>query len=185
MKVVTLTSDRFTDACARLQAQMVHEGFRPELVVGIATGGVRVAGLIFADVPHVDVVCRRPSTEGKRRAASLMRLVCACPLWVRNALRIAEARWLQRRAPSPVDFSATEQTLFAVAMARTILVVDDAVDSGRTMRRVLDELHRVNAGAAVRTAVLTVTTDNPLVTPDFKLYDDKTLLRFPWSMDMK
>ncbi len=68
--------------------------------------------------------------------------------------------------------------------ARKILVVDDAVDSGYTLSHVLEAVKAVlPAGAEVRSAVITVTTDDPLVMPDFYLYNDKTLVRFPWAMD--
>ena len=63
-------------------------------------------------------------------------------------------------------------------------MVDDAVDSGYTLSHVLEAFKAVlPAGAEVRSAVITVTTDDPLVMPDFYLYNDKTLVRFPWAMD--
>lgn len=185
MRVVTLTPARFADACTRLQMQMEHNGFRPDLVVGIATGGVEVAKLIFKDIAHVQIVCQRPSTRTKGKHAMLMRIVRACPLWLRNWLRIAEARWLARTERRPVTAVLPDASRFPIVVARTILVVDDAVDSGATLRQVLAEVHRLNADAVVRTAALTVTTPEPVCMPDYTLYNNRTLLRFPWSMDMK
>jgi hypoxanthine phosphoribosyltransferase len=66
-----------------------------------------------------------------------------------------------------------------------ILVVDDAVDSGRTLEVVLRWLRGRCPDAEVRSAVLTVTTPRPLLIPDFYLYYPDVLIRFPWSLDNK
>lgn len=64
-----------------------------------------------------------------------------------------------------------------------MLLVDDAVDSGTTMLRVAEALRCGNPEIELRTAVITVTTAAPLLRPDYTIYDDRTLIRFPWSMD--
>jgi hypoxanthine phosphoribosyltransferase len=64
-----------------------------------------------------------------------------------------------------------------------VLVVDDAVDSGATLIAVLDAVYKAAGSSKVRSAAITVTTENPMVMPDYYLYHDETLIRFPWSID--
>ena len=74
----------------------------------------------------------------------------------------------------------------AVARACKGGTVDDAIDSGVTIRVVCDALQeRYGMDAVIKTAVVTVTTDAPLLDADFYCYHDHTLVRFPWSMDYK
>ncbi|MDE7407207.1 MAG: hypothetical protein K2M76_02200, partial [Muribaculaceae bacterium] len=64
-------------------------------------------------------------------------------------------------------------------------VVDDAVDTGTSLSIALRKLHELCPQAEIRTAALTVTTPDPVVRPDYTIYNNRTLLRFPWSMDAR
>lgn len=70
-----------------------------------------------------------------------------------------------------------------VSKAGRILIVDDAVDSGATLLRVAETLRSASPEAQIASAVITVTTRNPAIKPDYTLYNDRTLIRFPWSAD--
>lgn len=172
MKVVTLNQEQFVEACRDLEAMAAS--YCPDLIIGIASGGVSVAKQMFAGVPHVTVNCRRSSTHDKERCAWVFALIRRLPLFVRNWLRVAEAKFLSRRAKSTDPLLADD-----ISWARHILVVDDAVDSGTTMAAVCELLH----GKDYATAVITVTTAVPKIVPDFVLFRN-TLIRFPWSKDV-
>jgi hypoxanthine phosphoribosyltransferase len=61
--------------------------------------------------------------------------------------------------------------------------VDDAVDTGTTLSVVMDAVRRHAPQAAkIRSAAITVTTERPLISPDYALYY-RQLCRFPWSLD--
>lgn len=66
-----------------------------------------------------------------------------------------------------------------------ILVIDDAIDSGDTLFVIVEALKRINPKAAIQIAVMTETTGHPRIHADFTLYQNKTLIRFPWSNDYK
>ena len=83
----------------------------------------------------------------------------------------------------PIEPDAT--FVEAVSKADRILIVDDAIDSGRTMKRVVDAIRSVAADKKLAIAVITVTKPQPLVRADYKLYDGGVLVRFPWSKDFK
>lgn len=186
MRVITLDNAQLSAACRRLEATVAAGGCRPDLVAGIVTGGERVAREMFANVQHTAVTCRRPSTAGKERMAWAMALVRRLPLRVRDALRMAEARRLASKGHSQTrEVTVDDDARRMIAAAKAILVVDDAVDSGATLRTVTEAVRAINPSARVTTACLTVTTDRPVVNPDYTLYNNGTLIRFPWSMDMK
>lgn len=105
------------------------------------------------------------------------------PRLVLDALRKVEAALLGMRKPRPIDIA---QVIIPaeIATGKRILVVDDAVDSGATLDGVVRALCVAAPEAEVRTAVVTVTTKHPLIVPDFVIFNDLTLIRFPWSMDV-
>ena len=68
---------------------------------------------------------------------------------------------------------------------RSILIVDDAVDSGKTLKTIVDEVRKKYLTAEIKTAVITVTTKQPIILPDYYLFYNHTLIRFPWSADSR
>ena len=86
----------------------------------------------------------------------------------------------------PLPSNNRNRTLTAIAIVVFILIVDDACDSGSTLRAVMDAVRKISPERVViKTAVITTTTYRPVVSPDFSLYRNRTLIRFPWSKDMK
>lgn len=177
MKVLTLTPERFTEACHELERMIPT---RPDVVLGIASGGVYVADEIFSGLPHAQVACRRPSTSRKERHSRLTAMLRHMPIWMCDMLRRIEAHMLAgRERPVPAV-----EVPRSVIDAKTILVVDDAVDSGATMQAVVRTVEKANPAAHVVTAAVVVTTKTPAVRPDYHLYDN-ILIRFPWAHDYR
>jgi hypoxanthine phosphoribosyltransferase len=193
--VVSLDRVQFEQECARLM-RIVELDRRPDALVAIRTGGVFVAEAMARAcgtiVPILTVTCRRPSTANKQRAAWIGTLLRRLPRRLLDSLRMIEHRILTRRhtrAPAmPYTFDAGElndlQSWFATCGAKPfLLVVDDAVDSGATLSHVMSMLkQRASPAAILRSAVITVTTADPIVTADYTLYNGQ-LCRFPWSHD--
>lgn len=190
----TLDQQRFDAACAALMHQVLSE-YRPNLLVGIRTGGFFVAQAMApasrVPVPVLPLTCRRVATGMKARVKILPRLLTTMPQPMVDRLRWLEHRLLSNRrrnaaAPQRIEPGEAEAIAEHLAQAGTpqrVLVVDDAVDSGVTLATVLELLGRVcPSQTEFRTAVVTVTLDQPLVQPDFVLYRG-VLCRFPWSFD--
>lgn len=178
MRVITLDNEAFDRACRRLEEMTT--GFDPDVVVGIANGGVEVARRMHTSLPHLTVRARRPSTEAKDRHGRAMAAVRRLPRWLKNAMRMAESYILSKRCP---EVPIIELNAADFAGYRRILVVDDAVDSGATARGVVDAIRRLPSQPSLALAVVTVTTPHPIVDVDFALYTNRTLIRFPWSKD--
>lgn len=183
MKVITLSDSEFYEKCLELQ-RLVQADFAPDIILGIATGGMLVARNMFKDVEHKTVDCGRPSTRLKKKESSLFKFIRLMPESVRNFLRICEAKILKARSsrwnPLP-EVSLPDEKSFD---GKAVLVVDDAVDSGRTLRAVMKALQTKTNAARIMTAVITVTQSENASLVDYSLFSN-ILIRFPWSMDYR
>lgn len=183
MRVKTLHAPDLI-AHSQMLEEIVSRDYVPDLIIGIENGGARVAESMFEGITHKSVRCRRPSSESKDRATRTMELIRSLPEWLRNFLRMTEAALLSlkrtNRLVPPVELPAD-----LLKGAKKILVVDDAVDSGTTLLAVLTALRYQPGEREIKSAVLTVTTNNPVETADYSIYNNRTLLRFPWSKDYR
>lgn len=191
-RVITLDRLEFRIACMELLRLAIAD-FRPNLIVGIPSGGMHVASAMLEAAPHLPVCAvtsRRPSTRHKT-GAGIKTLVRVLPRAVQDQLRVMEHSLLAGRSSQPAgqtreldqeELARLQATLQGLGTAPAILVVDDAVDSGATLAAVMDAVTGLAPPTAViRSAAITQTTDRPLRAPDYALYDQ--LCRFPWSLD--
>ncbi len=195
MQVVTLNEEALEKASRDLWSSVERSGFRPTHVVGIVTGGAVVVDRMRAALPDgvqtVTVAMARPGTDLKRRSAS-SRLLSRLPYAVTDRLRVMEAAALARRNRGRVQdnrpaLSAEDAAALgriAGATDARVLVVDDAVDSGRTLAAVAGTLRDRTDADRVKTAVIVQTQKDVAVQPDYRLYDG-VLCRFPWSNDYR
>jgi len=192
--VRTLDAAAFDAACAELMRMVLRDG-RPEALVGIRTGGLVVAEAMARSVtdppPVLPLTSRRAGTGAKSRIGLLPRLLKALPRPVVDRLRLLELRLLSRRRRRTIQEQHVDQPEADAVRARLaglppgsrVLVVDDAVDSGVTLAAVLRLLRETcDPGIDFRSAVITVTLDDPLVEPDYTLFRGVPC-RFPWSFD--
>lgn len=180
LKILTLDDEAFAARCRELEALCTK--FNPDLVIGIACGGPFVANCMFSDVRHAVVKCQRAGTATKRKGV-FKRLLRSLPRPVADLARKAEARMLAKRRVQIPQIELEVDVIAAIANARRVLVVDDAVDSGATLAGTLRAIRSVRGERQVASAVITVTTQNPVVRPDYAVFDNRTLIRFPWSLD--
>jgi hypoxanthine phosphoribosyltransferase len=192
--VHNLDQGKFDSACAVLMHQVLQD-FRPDLLVGIRTGGLVVAEAMARAAPNAIPVmlltCRRASTGVKSRFKLLPAILSALPRPAVDCLRWLEHHLLTSRRRTPGTMQHVD-TAEAAAIARRLaqnaapsrlLVVDDAVDSGVTLATVLRLMRETcPPDAQFRSAVVTVTMSQPLAEPDYVLYRG-VLCRFPWSFD--
>ena len=195
--VLDLDKVAFDEVCAELM-RLAGAERRPDALIAIPTGGWHVAQAMAkaagGDLPVLSLTCRRPSSKLKPGSSAVRRMVSGLPRPIVDRLRLAEHALLTRRpaaAPTaPYQFveqevEALQRWLASAPAQPSLLVVDDAVDSGATLSQVVDAIRRhAPTGASVRSAVITVTTDWPLIQPDHRMYH-RQLCRFPWSMDAR
>ena len=182
MDVTTLDETDFAHHCLLLESGT--RDYAPDLIVSIARGGDYVASHIYSRTPHVSVRLQRPTTALKRMTGRLTGLVRLLPLETRNRLRSWEHRRLMARNVRVPDFELDSVTRQAIEGATSVLVVDDAVDTGATLAAVLRAIRAVPGTRAVHSAAIAVTApDRAVCLPDTAVYTGRGLVRFPWSMD--
>lgn len=175
--VKTFDDSALQQAAFELEA-LVRKNFTPDIVIGIRTGGERVARHMGI-TQQFSISCQRPGTAKKKCITPFLRIL---PYSITNQLRRAEHALLARRTPATAIATGA---LPALPPGSRILIVDDAVDSGATLAAALEYVRKaVDSSCIIRTAAITLTTITPLVEPDYTLYR-YVLCRFPWSFDYR
>lgn len=185
MRVITVDNEKFGTLCTRLLYEVRSSGYEFDTVVAIARGGVKVAERIFGSRFYT-VTGQRSGTPLKRLLKPIISLL---PRKVTSFLRIAEARLLgacnhfgSHKVAKTIEIDVRLRSVLSEKNHR-ILIVDDAADSGETLLKVVESLRAFGEGNEIRTAVITSTRKNQLISPDYTIYRDGTLIRFPWAPD--
>ena len=195
MKVVTLLGSDFSESCLLL-SQKIDKEYNPDLVIGVLTGGGYVGREIFKTLSgmsgrkYAEIKIQRLSTKQKENG--LLKLVLKySPTFLLNWLRMLESVVLEKKARkhnpkrSGTIVIPSDINSFLKESPKNILLVDDAIDSGATLNLLKEYLELHYNNAAIKIAVITVTTPHPIIDADFCLYHDRVLVRFPWSNDIK
>jgi hypoxanthine phosphoribosyltransferase len=207
MQVITLTPALLAEACSQLSCRVKAGGCSPSLLIGIQHGGAEVARRMRSDFPeaaYCEVRLSRPGTEQKSNGLT-HRLLQHLPLWMCDTLRIVESRvneWRSKgkdpvrigtiRLPQDIASNLSNpsnpsnpQTPQTLQTPPSILLIDDAIDTGATIQQARLQLLEQFPDITIRVAVITVTIPHPLCDADFCLYHNRTLCRFPWSNDYR
>lgn len=180
-KVLTLDFQALRELGQQLRFKVESSGFVPDLVIGVPNGGVRIAVNVFDKYPQASMALERAPKGGFKR--SLSGFIKLLPLFMRDWIRILEAHALVRKS----GHMSNTQIVFPQidGDVRRVLFVDDAVDSGATLKAVMDSFSRQYPSIQAKSAVITITGTETSYRPDYYLFDNRTLIRLPWSIDMK
>lgn len=195
MNVITLNKSEFEQACDYLALKLAESGDITALI-GVRSGGATVAKLVFGyfekhgkKLEYYEAGASRYATAAKN-SGSMKKLFKYLPTFFLDWLRVAEHYIVTLRMKLSDDVKRNVHLdsglvdYLANLDAGRIIIIDDAIDSGATVKILLDEFYSINPLLEYKIAVLVVTKNVPLVYPDFYLYQD-VLLRFPWSSDYK
>lgn len=195
MNVITLDELEFKKACISLATKMAYTGDMIALV-GIRAGGATVAKLIFDSISKQSEnlkyyeVCASRYTTAAKNSHGIKSLFKYTPRIFLDWLRIIEYYFVGLRMKFPhgversIHLDKGIVDYLANLDAGRLFVIDDAIDSGATIKNLLDEFYLINPLLEYKVAVLVVTQKKPLVFPDVSIYQN-VLLRFPWSNDYK
>ncbi len=189
MQVVTLDKETFINKCSELSAKIETP---PELIVGILNGGRYIVDEIKVHFNGSKNYLVQP----KRKIGLLDYFAHSFVLKflsnrVLNNLRIyldKKARKnisrlsLGRLSEDILNFNFDDD--FDNKSIKNILIVDDAIDTGRTMFIVKNNLSRLFPKAEIKMAVISWTIETSIIKPDYYVFK-KVLVRFPWSKDYK
>lgn len=178
-KILNLDLQSFADVCHKLETKVADDGYVPDIVIDIPRGGSRMCPYIFSEANHAEItLVRPPKGVLKNRLKNILKYM---PRFVNDWLRKTEARHLVRRKKhmdnTTIILPALDSSI------RHILLIDDAVDSGATLKAIADKFSCHYPSIEIRTAVITVTGEAPVYMPQYCMFNDSTLIRTPWSID--
>ena len=196
MKVLTLSRDALTDLSQKLLSLIQKDNIEIDMIIGIATGGIYVSQPIYEQLQqqgwsgtYTEIKLSRPSTQ-KKESLGIKRFLTKLPYFLSNLLRVLEIKFLEKFKAKAYDITKEKCIHFSekqskeIQDAKTLLLIDDAIDTGTTILALKNVIQEINPEITVKTAVLTVTHKHPYLEPDYTLYKD-VLLRCPWAMDYK
>ena len=145
-----LTWQGFHAATKQLAGVVASSGFEPEVIIGVARGGMIPAGA----------------------------LTYALGVKLTDAINVEFYTDVAETLPDPILLAPMLDV--ESIRGRRLLVVDDVVDSGRTLALVLRLLR--GFGAEVRSAVI-YAKPTTIVSPDFAWKRTDKWIVFPWSAE--
>lgn len=190
MQVITLNKETFVEKCTELFSKLE---IQPDLVVGILNGGGFLLNEIkkqkkFGSVRLLSLNLQR--TKGFRNLFFIRFILKKLPYKILNTLRIYESK-KARKSIIALDINGLlnyqidfDSTAIQKESIKTILIIDDAIDTGRTMFIVKNNLKARFPTAQIRTAVMSWTIETSIEKPDYYLFKN-VLVRYPWSKDYK
>jgi hypothetical protein len=191
MKVIDITYsdlDHFYDVVTETLFSHVKKD-EMIAVVGIANSGLELSSGVFKRLQNTGysnamdygVRCKRPHSSLTDTIGTIYRIL-PIPNFVSNSLRNLEHQILGKFRPKQriVEFLNHSDT--KISKCDHILIIDDAVDSGYSMKAVFEEIKKLNSHAKIDLAAYAITQQNPMVEPAVYQCRD-VIVRFPWAMD--
>lgn len=190
MKVITLNNEAFIKSCSELVSKIK---VKPDLLVGILNGG----GYVFYEVKRelnsdtIDFKSVKLQRSNWIKNISLLKTTLRLlPYKITNKLRIIESGKARKSIDSFNLNGLTNQYLsfFSNEEVRptpsNILILDDAIDTGKTMLAVKNKLTSLFPDSQIKVAVISWTIEKSIIKPDYFVFKN-VLVRFPWSKDYK
>lgn len=180
MEVIDFHREDIITGVFTLSKKIRSSGFQPQLVLGVADGGSELSRFFAKEFSTTTIPAfpaRGTFSSVKHFFLPILRLL---PEKISNRLRIYEIE-RKRISGGNKKIRITEESIDLIKHCQSILIIDDAVDTGETLSAIISEVKRINPEIAIRSAVLTITKKNPLCQPDFTLFNDNILLRLKWK----
>lgn len=166
-------------------ADEINKEFQPQLLIYVAKAGYLIAEAMNT-VFHADILGIDASRKGNKLKEKLGGLFSHIPRFLHKWLIALEMKVnvhgkdIERH----VQFHEKVDSLEKDAITK-VLVIDDSVDTGHSLKTVLEEIKKIFLKAEVRTAALNVwEKSRAVVTTDYSLYLD-TIIKAPMSKDSK
>ena len=190
MEVITLNRRTFSKKCSELISKL---DFEADMVIGILNGGGYVIEKFKNNKKYNSTYFKTVDiqrNENLKHNFVVKLLLKILPYQILNRLRIYESLKVKKSIDS-LSVDSLKDIKLDIKLNSTpnesiknIVIVDDAIDTGRTMFIVKNNLSMHFPKINIITAVISWTIETSLVKPDYYLYKN-TLIRFPWSKDYK
>lgn len=190
MKVETLDEKQVSIALTQLVQKI---DFRPELIVGILNGSAEIIKYLkqqdkFSESVFYQVKLQRKQETVKRK--KIMRFLAKqLPYFIVDFLRKLESAKARKSIAAITKENLEKAKIIPIEIAlkkepQTILIIDDAIDTGKTMYVVKKQLQQKFPKATVYVACIAWTLTEAIVKPNY-FWKKEVLIRYPWSKDYK
>ena len=184
MKCIEL-SKKDLEAQCKDWAEKIKKEYQPDLIVYVAKAGYLIARPMknVFDVPLVGISATREGNSLKEIVGPLVSLL---PNFVRNFLISMELKsnTHDRNTERKICFHQSFENIHQDSIQK-IIVVDDSVDTGHSMKQVVDAISNKMNHVQIKVAGLNVwDKSEDVIKTDFALYRN-TVIKTPMSKDSK
>lgn len=190
MKVITLNKIKFSEKCEELTSNLK---IQPDIVVGILNGGGYVINEI-KNKQHFKTSCIelvKLQKKNKIKNNFFVKIILKIlPYSILDLLRVFESNKARKSIDTlnltqiPNNIISFDLNSISKNSIKNILIIDDAIDTGKTLFTVKRNLNNFFKDVQIKTAVISWTIETSIVKPDYYIYKN-VLVRFPWSKDYK
>ena len=184
MKYIELSRKDIEEQC-KDWAKEIQKSYQPDLIVYVAKAGYLI-GREMKDVFNVPLVGISATREGNALKEVGGPIVSRMPNFVRNILISLELKsdTHSKNTERQIHFHEGLEKLKS-SNIQNILVVDDSVDTGHSMKQVVDAIHSLFGDVEIKIAGLNVwDKSRSIIDSDFALYKN-TVIKTPMSKDSK
>lgn len=182
MKFIELSIKELESLC-REWAKEINKSYQPDLIVYVAKAGYLI-GKEMKDVFNVPLVGISATREGNRLKEIVGPAISILPNFFRNFLISIELKSNKhdKNTERQIHFHKSLEDIKKDNIKR-ILVVDDSVDTGHSMKQVVDAIASVFTDSEIKVAGLNVwDKSKTIINTDFALYEN-TVIKAPMSKD--
>lgn len=154
-----------------------------DLIVYVAKSGYLIADIlsVLTGVSYVGINSTREYVTEKDD--SLIKLVNKLPRFMVKVLKKTE-RKLNFYDNNKERYLNYNKHFFKRFEPEKVLIIDDVIDTGYTIKKVVEEINNIYENPEIKVAVLSYFNDRDAEKPDFYLYEN-TVLSAPWTIDSK
>lgn len=184
MKYIELSRKDIEEQC-KDWAKEIQKSYKPDLIVYVAKAGYLI-GREMKDVFNVPLVGISATREGNALKEVVGPIVSRMPNCVRNILISLELKsdTHSKNAERKIHYHEGLEEMKS-SNIQSILVVDDSVDTGHSMKQVVDAIHSLFGDVEIKIAGLNVwDKSRSIIDSDFALYKN-TVIKTPMSKDSK
>lgn len=182
MKYTELSIEKLKSECKEW-AKSLKKTYCPDLVIYVARAGYLI-GKEMSEVFEVPMVGISATREGNKLKEIVGPIISLMPNFVRNFLISMELKsnTHDKNTERKIHFHESLEKLKGQSFDR-ILVVDDSVDTGHSMKQVVDAIQNEFKNAEIKIAGLNVWDKSKnIIHTDFALYEN-TVIKAPMSKD--
>lgn len=185
MDYLELSIEKLNNDCQKWALE-IQKDYKADLIIYIAKGGYLI-GKSFENVFNVPLIGIKTERRGNKVKDFFMPLIVKLPTLICNILREIELKTnIHNKCKNRkvvIDYDSINK--INKKEIDKILIVDDSVDTGYSMKFVCDEIKKIFVNSKVKLAAINIWSDSEkVINIDYFMYKD-VIIRTPMSKDSK